>query len=128
MSVTFGLLLSFIALCVTTGAVIAWMVLRPQPKTVESYRMPVSRTVVATDFGEGRANPVEGYRDLFEQFDITMHETELGLEPRRPHQREIIFSLQSIDDSTTFIASDDVYDVDTITRSELSVLRSQLGL
>lgn len=128
MSVTLTLLVSFVALCATTGAVIAWMALRPQQKSVEAYRVSGPRTVVAAEFGEGRANPVEGYRDLFEQFDITMHETELGLEPRRPHQPEIIFSLQSIDDSTTFIAGNDVYDVDTITRSELSVLRSQLGL
>lgn len=129
MSASYVLMISFGVLCAVTGGVIVWMALRPRRKALAAYRVPEStRYVVGSSFSEGFANPIDGYRELFEQFDVAIHDTELGFDARRTPQPEIVFALTSIDDSTTFVAHADVYDVDTITRGELSALRSHIGL
>jgi len=112
------------ALCAVTAWLVAMIVLRPRPKKPDAVEMHTRHgremldgtgTTMMTD--EDR----EGYSDLFEQFERAVIEAEFGFERRRS-ARELLVAT-TVADSTTMLAPEEVYDIDTITRAELLELR-----
>jgi len=120
------LLVTIGALCAVTGWLLAMMFLRPKPKADEAVELHTRHGQEMLQGTGTRMLPgddTQHYGDLFEQFERAVLDAEYGFERRRS-ARELLVAIE-LSDSTTLIAPEEAYDVDTITRAELLELRAR---
>ena len=120
---------SLIVLGLITVGMVVWIVRHPRPRTV------VDEVLIMTDqqheFLRAKTSgcPTElhgNYQEIFDQFDLAMTDSDFGYGDKITRQEIVMAQIAAAADSTNFIASDDDYDLNTITRAELMALRAKI--
>jgi len=124
------LLGSLIVLGLITVGMVVWIVTHPRPKTV------ADEVLIMTDsqheFLRAKTNgcPTElhdNYQEIFDQFDLAMRDSDYGFGEKMPRHEIVMEQISNVGDQTQFIASDEAYDLNTITRAELVALRAKIN-
>ena len=122
---------SLLVLGLSTVGMVVWIITHPRPKTVADEVLFMTDS--QHEFLRAKASgcPTElavNYQEIFDQFDVAMRDSDFGYGEKTPRHEVVMEQIAAASDSTGFIASDDSYYLNTITRAELVALRAKIDL